>query len=118
MTKLKIPVALVFLLIACPAMATDCPALDKKGNDEGIRIPGSNAVMVTIGTGRVQFYSAPSDRCEMKGIFVLPREQLTGYGTYGDFTSVMYMNPKSGVDVEGWVKSSRVKYTGYGIGPN
>ena len=118
MAKLRISMALAFLLITYHALATDCPALDKKGNEEGIRILESNAIMVTIGTGRVQFYSAPSDRCEMKGIFVLPREQLTAYGTYGDFTSVMYVNPKSGADVEGWVRSSRVKYTGYGIGPN
>ncbi|QRN53793.1 hypothetical protein [Dyella caseinilytica] len=99
-------------------MAMDCTALDNQANEKGIRIPESNAVMVTIGTGRVQFYSGPSENCTMKGVFILPREQLTAYETYGDFTAVMYMNPKTGEDTEGWVKSSRVTFTGYGIGPN
>lgn len=105
-------------LFALPAMAVDCPALDRQGNAQGIRIPESQAAVEATGAGRVQFYSAPSNRCVMKGVFVLPREQLTAYGTYGDFTSVMYMNPRTGDDVEGWVRSSRVKSTGYGIGPN
>jgi hypothetical protein len=118
MTPLKVFATLALLLASLPIMAMDCTALDQQGNEKGIRIPESDAVLKTIGTGRVQFYSAPSEACVMKGVFILPHEDLTGYGTYGDFTSVMYMNPKTGEDTEGWVKSSRVKYTGYGIGPN
>ena len=118
MTNIKILAALACVLVSCQVMAVDCSSLEKQANEQGIRIPESNAVMVTIGTGRVQFYGAPNEGCMMKNVFVLPKEELTAYSTYGDFTSVMYMNPKTGEDTEGWVKSSRVKYTGYGIGPN
>jgi hypothetical protein len=108
----------ICFLVSTVAFATDCTTLDQQGNEKGIRVPESNAVIETIGQGRVQFYSGPDESCAMKGIFILPHEQLTAYGTYLGFTSVMYMNPKTGNDVEGWIKSSRVKYTGYGIGPN
>jgi hypothetical protein len=114
----KYLLAVICFVLSTAAIAADCTTLDQQGNEKGIRVPESNAVIETIGQGRVQFYSGPDEGCAMKGTFILPHEQLTAYGTYLGFTSVMYMNPKTGNDVEGWIKSSRVKYTGYGIGPN
>ena len=71
---------------------------------------------VVIGTGRVQLYSAPNPGCAMKGVFVVPKDQLIAYAQSGEWSSVMYSNPRTGSTVSGWVKSSRLKTTG-AVGP-
>jgi len=68
---------------------------------------------VVIGTGRLQFYSAPNAACAMPGVFVIPKDQLIAYAQSNDgWTSVMYTNPRTGDFVQGWVKSARLKTTG------
>jgi hypothetical protein len=72
---------------------------------------------VVIGTGRLQFYSAPNLRCTMNGVFVIPKDELIVYAqSSSGWSSVMYPNPKTGNSVSGWVKSSRLKETG-SVGP-
>ncbi len=62
---------------------------------------------------RLQFYSAPDFRCAMNGVFVIPRDELVSYAeTSDEWTSVMYVNPRTGKDVSGWVRSERLKQTG------
>jgi hypothetical protein len=76
--------------------------------------PLSNVVK---GTGRLQFYSAPSLRCPMAGVFVIPRDELIAYAQTDDgWSSVMYTNPRTGEYVLGWVRSERLKETGT-VGP-
>ncbi len=53
----------------------------------------------------------------MKGVFILPGEQVSAYILFGEFTAVMYVNRKTLVDVEGWVKTSRLEATGTGFAP-
>jgi hypothetical protein len=49
----------------------------------------------------------------MAGVFVIPGDEPIAYGRSNDgWSSVMYSNPKTGNDVAGWVKSSRLKATG------
>jgi hypothetical protein len=68
---------------------------------------------VVIGVGRLQFYSAPNFRCPIDGVFVIPRDQLVAYAQTDDgWSSVMYLNPRTGNDVSGWVRSERLKVTG------
>lgn len=100
-----------------PASAASCKALAQQANEEGVRIPGSAAIHRVSGQGRLQFYTAPRQDCTLKGTFILPGERVTAYSTFGDFTSVMYMNPRTGNDAEGWVLSTRLQATGYGIAP-
>ena len=70
-----------------------------------------------IGTGRLQFYSAPSLRCPIDGVFVIPRDELIAYAETSDgWSSVMYTNPKTGDVASGWVRSARLKQTGT-VGP-
>jgi hypothetical protein len=72
---------------------------------------------VVIGTGRLQFHSAPNARCPMDGVFVIPKDELIAYAeTSNGWSSVMYVNPRSGNNVSGWVKSTRLKQTG-AVGP-
>jgi hypothetical protein len=50
-------------------------------------------------------------------VFVIPRDELIAYAETGDgWSSVMYMNPKTGDSVSGWVRSARLKLTGT-VGP-
>jgi hypothetical protein len=68
---------------------------------------------VVIGTGRLQFYSAPNADCAMAGVFIIPKDEVIAYARSDDgWSSVMYFNPKTGNDVQGWVRSSRLKTTG------
>ena len=72
---------------------------------------------VVIGTGRLQFYSAPNAACAMPGIFVIPNDELIAYAKSNDgWTSVMYSNPRTGNTVSGWVRSARLKQRGT-LGP-
>jgi hypothetical protein len=72
--------------------------------------------VVVIGTGRLQFYSAPDPGCTIKGVFVIPKDALITYAQSGGWSSVVYSNPATGDTVSGWVKSSRLKKTGT-VGP-
>ena len=66
-----------------------------------------------VGTGRLQFFSAPDVGCAMKGVFVVPRDDLTAYAeTSNGWSSVLYINPHDGNSVQGWVRSERLRTTG------
>jgi hypothetical protein len=72
---------------------------------------------VVIGRGRLQFYSAPSARCAMNGVFVIAKDELISYAETNDgWASVIFSNPSTGQSVSGWVRASRLKDTG-DIGP-
>jgi hypothetical protein len=105
-------VILVALILAVSGLAfADCtePATGAK-NIPAFSPPLSEVV---IGAGRLQFYSAPNAGCAMAGVFVIPGDEPIAYGRSNDgWSSVMYSNPKTGNDVAGWVKSSRLKATG------
>ena len=68
---------------------------------------------VVIGTGRLQFFSAPDPECTMTGVFVVPHDDLTAYAeTPNGWSSVMYINLRNENSVQGWVRSLRLKTTG------
>lgn len=72
---------------------------------------------IVTGKGRLQFHAAPSTRCEMKGVFVIPNDELIAYAQTNDgWMSVTYTNPRTGQDVSGWVRAARLKETGT-VGP-
>jgi hypothetical protein len=105
------PIAVAFVLsLSAPAFA-DC----KEPATGTHKIPLFSPPLseVVVGAGRLQFYSAPSLGCIMPGVFVIPKDELIAYAQSNDgWTSVMYLNPKTGNSVSGWVKSSRLKETG------
>jgi hypothetical protein len=68
---------------------------------------------VVTGTGRLQFHSAPDSACAMKGVFIIPKDEVIAYAQTRDgWSSVMYLNPRTGNDVSGWVRSARLKTIG------
>lgn len=71
---------------------------------------------VVTGAGRLQFDSAPSPRCPMAGVFVIPNDELIVYAETNDgWSDVMYIR-RSGQSVSGWVRAARLKKTGT-VGP-
>lgn len=73
--------------------------------------------MAVTGAGRLQFYAAPDVRCPTSGVFVIPKGALIAYAQSADgWSSVMYLNPRTGESVSGWVRSARLKATGT-VGP-
>lgn len=119
--------ALVLSAILSAALAGSFAATALAGEPRGCREPktGTNRVPVfspplaerVIGAGRLQFYSAPDFRCPLRGVFVIPRDELVVYAQTDDgWMSVMYLNPGTGIDVSGWVRSERLKAMG-SVGP-
>lgn len=52
----------------------------------------------------------------MKGVFIIPGDQVIAYDAYRKWSSVMFTHPKTGEDTLGWVETSRLKMIGT-IGP-
>jgi hypothetical protein len=95
--------------------ADDCKEPVEGSKDAPIFSPPIAAVVT--GAGRLQFYSAPNLRCVMSGVFVIPKDALVAYARTSDgWSSVMYINPRTGNDVSGWVRSDRLKQIGT-VGP-
>ncbi len=102
-------VALVFSLSS--SAFADCREPETGTKNIPVFSPPLNAVVT--GAGRLQFYSAPNANCAMAGMFVVPKDELITYAQSNDgWSSVMYSNPRSGNNVSGWVRSSRLKETG------
>lgn len=109
MSPFQIALALV-LSLSGPAFA-DCKEIKPGTNKAPMFSPPLSEVV--IGTGLLQFHSAPNRGCVMPGVFVIAKDELIAYAQSNDgWTSVMYVNPKTGEGVSGWVRSSRLKTTG------
>ena len=110
----KILIGLSIILLY-PARAAECP--EPKTGTKHAPIFSPPLSVVVIGAGRLQFYSAPHLGCIMNRIFVIPKDELIAYAqSNGGWSSVTYSNPRTGDNVSGWVKSSRLKKTG-AVGP-
>jgi hypothetical protein len=102
-----------FGALASPA---NCRAPDIGTSRAPIVSPALGAVVV--GTGRLQFYSAPNPQCRVSGTFVVPKDEVVVYAETNDgWSSVAYFGGKTANDVSGWVRSARLKTTGT-MGPS
>lgn len=96
------------------------PASCKEPKEGTAKVPIISPPLANVvtGMGRLQFYSAPNLHCPINGVFVIPNDQLVAYAQSDDgWSSVMYINPRTGNDVSGWVRSARLKVTGT-MGPS
>ncbi|WP_081057788.1 hypothetical protein [Burkholderia vietnamiensis] len=97
--------------------ASNCEELNKDASQTATAIPHSEGGMVVIGSGRLQFYSAPDYSCKLPGVFILTGESVDAYTSYHGFTSVVYQNSKKATPVRGWVSSNRLRGNGPGVVP-
>jgi hypothetical protein len=86
-----------------PCFAKHQQAIEKSG-----RQPQA-ANVVAAGEGRLQFHSAPEERCEIAGTFVVPGDRLEASRVHGRYTLVFYQHPKAARVAAGWVDSARLK---------
>ena len=108
---------LAYIGASAPAEAREACEEPKTGTSE-VPILSPPLANVVVGAGRLQFYSAPNLHCPMDGVFVIAKDELIAYAQTKDgWSSVMYVNPRTGNDVSGWVRTERLKETGT-IGPN
>jgi hypothetical protein len=111
-------VFLLSIVTFCQVSMADCDEINDFSGKNGVYIPGDNSGRQAVGKGRLQFYSAPDERCRKDGVFILPAEKVNAYYEYEGYTSVTYFNLKTGASASGWVKSNRLKSTGLGIAPH
>ena len=64
------------------------------------------------GEGRLYFYTDPDEGCRSKDVFVIPGDVLIAYTEFKGWYSVMYINPKTGKDYDGWVRTGRLRMMG------
>jgi hypothetical protein len=106
---------LLLAFLGAPALAENCK--EPKTGTKDVPIFSPPLAHLVTGSGRLQFYSAPNLRCAMNGVFVIAKDELVAYAQTDDgWSSVMYVNPRTGADVSGWVRSERLKATGT-VGP-
>lgn len=110
-----------FLLAALPSLAFACvddvcKELERAVAHDVSHVSSKKSGRIVVGQGRLQFYSAPSESCEVKGVFVVPGDELDVSVEYGEFAAVLYFT-KKGEIVDGWVRKDRLSETGRGIGP-
>ncbi|MCL4665533.1 hypothetical protein [Burkholderia pseudomallei] len=96
---------------------SNCDELNKQASKLAIDIPQSQSGMTVIGSGRLQFYSAPDYTCKTPGVFILTGESVDAYTSYHGFTFVAYQNPKKTSPVRGWVRSNRLRSNSLGTAP-
>lgn len=107
----------VAILALCASFATshaatktsvDCGQLSDAtgGPDNNFRPPVS---AVVTGSGHAYFYSAPASQCITRRVFIVPGDTVTVYKPYKGWYQVMYLNPKTGDDFEGWVEEGRLR---------
>ena len=89
----------------------DCAALAKQAEQRERRLVPVLRLSV-IGQGRLHFHRAPDASCRDEKVFVIPGDSVNGYAEYEGWTWVMYVNPASGKDFQGWVPDARLKNVG------
>lgn len=109
-------ILLLCAALSSPAARAACTE-PQTGSDQAPALSPPLSQAVT-GSGRLQFHSAPDSACQMKGVFIIPKDEVIAYAQTRDgWSSVMYLNPRTGGDVSGWVRSERLKTIGT-MGPS
>ena len=80
-------------------------------NQQGQQASGFHPVAhgKVIGAGRALLHTAPTSECA-NGLHIVNGDRLTVYTPFEGWLYVMYVNPKTGVDVLAWVKEDRVQF--------
>ena len=91
--------------VAEPEACRGAEAAAAKGRQAPAGGPGRRVV---TGAGRLQFYAAPDMACRQPGVFILAGEAVEAIEQFGAFTTVRYINPRTGTQARGWVASDRL----------
>jgi hypothetical protein len=95
-----------------------CDVANKNAAKSETLIPGYESGREVVGRGRLQFYSAPDERCKIPSVFIVSNEKVDAHSVFGNYTFVDYFNSKTGSNSSGWVRSNRLKPNGISIEPH
>ncbi|MCW2601752.1 MAG: hypothetical protein JWM02_3581 [Frankiales bacterium] len=103
--------ALLGITANAPAADSSCKKLsaETSGPEMNYRPPLEGEV---VGEGKTFLYSAPSDRCKYKHVFVVRGVYLTVYKPHKNWLNVMYI-ARGGEDHIGWVRKDPVRLLGH-----
>jgi len=100
--------ALITALLATPAWAINCAALNQRAQATAAH---HRPVLDKIVTARKpHFHSAPHAACKSP-TFIVRHDHVVVYQTYGGYDYAMYLDKNSDAH-NGWLKSSSLKTTG------
>lgn len=94
---------------------TNCDKLSKIADENG-RFYGTKYIHTVQGKSgfRTSFYSAPSEQCKIKNLFLIPNDSVIAYQEFKNenhtWLYVMYVD-KNGNDTSGWMKERDFKVT-------
>lgn len=95
---------------------TDCRAIDEKAQEKATHFDSADNGYTVIGKDRSYFYTAPSQDCIHKQVFIIPGDKVNAYLDYNGYYYVIYLN-KNGQQVEGWVKQKQLQPNDTGVAP-
>lgn len=108
--------ALLFVLSPFSMANIYCDNLNQNENSQQEIIPSDKSGYKVIEDKRLYFYSAPNEKCKIKGVFIIKNDTVDAYKVDGDFVFVMYFT-KDNRTVEGWVKLKGLMPLRTGVGP-
>lgn len=112
----KIFMCSIFLLCSFKASAISCQELAKIADENsGVSTTKYNYSVKGKKGFRTYFHSAPSNKCKIKDLFIIPKDSVIAYTYFKyenkDWMYVMYMD-KKGNDTSGWVLERDFKEEG------
>lgn len=100
------------------AAKLNCADIEKRALNFQNKIPGSQSGAVVNGDGRTYIFNAPNNLCKEKSTYLLKSDKVDSYGEYQGYTLILFINLRTGKEINGWVKSYQLKKTGFGISSN
>lgn len=94
-----------------------CSELSKKADEEQVYIDHSMNTFRVVSKTRLYINSAPSDKCKINNLFLVDGDVVSGYTTLNGYLFASYFKT-NGDSVDGWLKLSQLKNTGYKNGPS
>ena len=94
-----------------------CDTIKKTAEIKQAYLAHNKNNFIIVSKGRLYFKSAPSERCALKNLFLIPGDQVIGYTEYNGFISAAYFK-QNGDSVDGWLDEKWLKNTGLTNGPS
>ena len=87
---------------------TRCEAAQVTAASRWTPLAAGQGGRVVTGSGRAWFHTAPLDECRLPALFVIPGDVLTVLHVHGNFADVVYRNPRTGREANGWLRLDRL----------
>lgn len=101
----------------CSFASDFCSELSKRAEKEQVYVDHSMNLFRVSSKARLYFNSAPSDQCKLNDLFLVSGDVVSGYTMLNGYLFASYFK-KNGDSVDGWLKLSHLKKTGYTSGPS